>query len=51
MAKKNTRSRVQLVWPKTGALATPMADQADAWLAKGWELVEPAKEADNGNKE
>ena len=31
--------RVRLVWPPTGAEATPLAEDAPAWLALGWKEV------------
>lgn len=36
---KPASARVEIVWPKTGAVARPWPEDIDAWLAKGWQRV------------
>lgn len=40
-SKKPASGRVRIVWPRTGAIAQPLAKDLQKWLDQGWKRVEP----------
>jgi hypothetical protein len=44
MPKNNqapAQERVKIVWPKSGAVATPLVKDLQAWLDQGWKRQGP----------
>lgn len=39
--KSPAPARVEIVWSKTGAIARPLKQDVDVWLAKGWQRITP----------
>ncbi|KGM50664.1 hypothetical protein [Pseudooceanicola atlanticus] len=39
--KSPATERIEIVWPKTGAIARPLKEHLDVWLAKGWQRTSP----------